>query len=209
MLHFKTIEPATLGLLKSLMELPALRETRLVGGTSLALQIGHRQSIDLDLFGNLIGEEIDLKEQIYSLGEIVIIKNIPNIHIWMVNGIKVDVVRYPFPWIGEMISLDNLRLAGLKDIAAMKLAAVTGRGSKKDFIDIFFLLKRFSLKEMVQWYSEKYKDASLFLVLKSLAYFVDADSDDEPVMVKRIVWKEIKNSIDKEVNQFIKHNDIN
>ncbi len=209
MLHFKTIEPATLGLLKSLMELPALRETRLVGGTSLALQIGHRQSIDLDLFGNLIGEEIDLKEQIFSLGEIVIIKNIPNIHIWMVNGIKVDVVRYPFPWIGEMISLDNLRLAGLKDIAAMKLAAVTGRGSKKDFIDIFFLLKRFSLKEMVQWYSEKYKDASLFLVLKSLAYFVDADSDDEPVMVKRIVWKEIKNSIDKEVNQFIKHNDIN
>jgi len=209
MLHFKTIEPATLGLLKSLMELPALRETRLVGGTSLALQIGHRQSIDLDLFGNLIGEENDLKEQIFSLGEIVIIKNIPNIHIWMVNGIKVDVVRYPFPWIGEMISLDNLRLAGLKDIAAMKLAAVTGRGSKKDFIDIFFLLKRFSLKEMVQWYSEKYKDASLFLVLKSLAYFVDADSDDEPVMVKRIVWKEIKNSIDKEVNQFIKHNDIN
>ena len=209
MLHFKTIEPATLGLLKSLMELPALRETRLAGGTALALQIGHRQSIDLGLFGNLIGEEIDLKEQIFSLGDIVVLKNIPNIHIWMVNGIKVDVVRYPFPWIGEMIIHDNLRLAGLKDIAAMKLAAVTGRGSKKDFIDIFFLLKRFSLKEMVQWYSEKYKDASLFLVLKSLAYFVDADSDDEPVMLKRIEWKEIKNSIDKEVNQFIKHNDTN
>ena len=67
-------------------------------------------------------------------------------------------VNYPYPWLEDQIIEDNLRLAGLKDIIAMKLAAVTGRGSKKDFIDIFFLLKKYSLSEMMGFYKYKYND---------------------------------------------------
>ena len=62
-----------------------------------------------------------------------------------------------------MINENRLRIAGIKDIIAMKLAAITGRGSKKDFFDIYFLLKKFCLKEMVEMYHEKYKDASTLL----------------------------------------------
>jgi len=206
MLHFKTIDPPALGLLNSLMELPALLETRLVGGTALALQIGHRQSVDIDLFGISLGDENELEEQIFSLGNVVAVRKTSNIHIWMINGIKVDIVKYPHPWISELLNENNLRLARVKDIAAMKLAAITGRGSKKDFIDIYFLLKKFSLKEMIDFYLEKYKDASTFLLVRSLGYFKDADSEREPFMIKRIKWTEVKSTISKELDKYINNN---
>lgn len=204
MYHFKTIDPATLGLLNSLMLLPALKETRLVGGTALALHIGHRHSVDIDLFGITIGDETDLKEQIYSLGEVTVVQNTPNIRMWLINGIKVDIVRYPFPWISDLIIENNLRLAGINDIAAMKLAAITGRGRKKDFIDIYFLLKKIPLQELLRLYTEKYKDASLLLVIRSLSYFKDADKDEDPKMFKPDKWPEIKSFIRNELDKYSK-----
>ena len=86
-------------------------------------------------------------------------------------------------------------LAGLKDIAAMKVAAIIGRGTKKDFIDLFFLLKQFSLKEILELYLQKYPDGSLFIALKSLSYFEDADADPMPVMFEDIEWTDVKSFI--------------
>ena len=71
--------------------------------------------------------------------------------------------------------MDGIRLAGFKDIAAMKLAAGTGRGTKKDFVDLHLLLGYFTLKEMLTFYDKKYTDGSVMLVLRSLTYFDDAD----------------------------------
>ena len=71
----------------------------------------------------------------------------------------------------------------------MKLAAITGRGTKKDFIDIYFLLKGFHLRELLDFYNEKFPDGSEFLVLKSLTYFADAET---PVMLDQIYWEDIK-----------------
>ena len=90
----------------------------------------------------------------------------------------------------------------------MKLNAISTSGQRiKDFIDIYFLLKRFSLNEMLQLYLEKYEDASLFLVLKSLNYFKDAESDKEPFLFKPVKWSEVKSTINKELDRYIKEND--
>ncbi len=103
-----------------------------------------------------------------------------------------------------MVSEDGLRLAGLQDIAAMKLAAVTGRATKKDFIDIYFLLNHFSLHEMMSFYNAKYADGSPFLVLKSLTYFEDAGQEQEPVMYKNISWQGVKETILKKHSEYLK-----
>jgi hypothetical protein len=188
------------------MALPALTETRLVGGTSLALQLGHRQSEDIDLFGTLRADEFELFSQVNSLGDVILIQNTSNIKVWTINGIKFDLVNYPYPWLEEMITTKNLRLAGKKDIAAMKLAAITGRGARKDFIDIYFLLQEFSLGEMLRLYLNKYRDGSIMLVLKSLLYFNDAELEMESVMLTPIKWARIKSTISALVEEYIDRN---
>jgi hypothetical protein len=95
--------------------------------------------------------------------------------------------------------IDGIRLASEMDIAAMKLNAIAGRGSKKDFIDFYYLLKKFSVDEMLAFYLKKYQDCSEFLVRKSLCYFDDADKDEMPYMTEQLDWDEIKNSIKKEL----------
>ncbi len=195
MLQYQAIDSSTLELLKKLLSIDFFKNLRLVGGTSLALQIGHRKSIDLDLFGKLNADIFEINNALAEIGEITILRNSKNIHVYLVNGIKVDIVNYSYPWLQDMITTDELRLAGCMDIAAMKLAAITGRGYKKDFIDLHFLLNQMSLKEMLNSYVDKFKDGSLFLVLKSLIYFDDAEEDELPVMLVPVEWQEVKGNI--------------
>ena len=197
MLHYETVDEGTLGLLKQLQSLSILSEMRLVGGTSLALQIGHRKSIDIDLFGNLSAEYENLIDELKTLGEVVPLKNSKNIHSLLINNIKVDIVNYEYKWLTNKITIDNIQLASIEDIAAMKLNAIIGRGSKKDFIDLFFILKNYSLATLMDFYTKKYNDGSTFLVLKSLTYFEDADMEEMPFMFNNIDWQTIKDNIKK------------
>jgi hypothetical protein len=206
MLYYKAVDSTTLELLIKLQKLPLLSDMRLVGGTSLALQMGHRKSEDLDLFGNLKSDELALRKSLNSIAPIQLLKNTENIHIYLIGGIKVDIVNYHYDWLEEPICEDDLLLAGKKDIAAMKLSAISGRGSKKDFIDIYFLLQKYSLKEMLGFYLKKYYDGSEFIVLKSITYFDDADADQEPFMLKAVDWNKVKNSILREVERYVKSN---
>lgn len=204
MLHCETIEPETLGLLKNLQKINAFSDLRLVGGTSLALQIGHRKSIDIDLFGKISADNITVAKELDKIGNITILKKSQNINIYLINNIKVDIVNYHYPWVDKKIITDDIVLASKKDIAAMKLAAITGRGTKKDFIDLFFLLKMYNLTEILNFYKEKYHDGSEFLVLKSLLYFEDAEKNETPEMIKQISWDIIKNNIINVVENHIK-----
>ena len=195
MLYYQTIDAKTLELLTALQSIPAFSNMRLAGGTSLALQTGHRKSIDLDFFGRIEADESTFQEAFTIFEKVTWIKKSANINIFSINDIKVDFVNYVYPWLDETKFEEGLRLAGLKDIAAMKLAAVTGRGTKKDFIDIYFLLQQFTLEEMLQHYKNKYADGSDFLVLKSLTYFDDAEPEQEPVMLTNISWQAVKQTI--------------
>ena len=200
MLYKSTVSKSTFSLLAELQSIEEFSKLRLVGGTALALQIGHRISIDLDLFG-----EIDFDSQVFNnYSKVQVIKKSKNINIFEINDVKVDIVNYTYPWLEEELQIENIRLASLKDIAAMKIAAVTGRGSKKDFVDLFFLLKKFSFKEIIYSYEEKYADASIYLALKSLLYFDDADKDPPLNMLIEVSWKEVKKLITKQVVDYSK-----
>lgn len=204
MLHLEAIDAETYDLLKYLQRFKPFKEMRLVGGTSLALQIGHRKSIDIDLFGNYNASAKDIENYLEKYGEVKVIRNTAAIKIYFINNIKVDVVKYKYPWISDRLSEDGVILSSLKDISAMKLSAITGRGSKKDFIDLYFLLSHFSLEEMMKFHEEKYSDGSTFLVTKSLSYFADAEDDDMPTMFENTTWEEVKEKISEEHGKYVR-----
>ena len=203
MLFYNTVTSQALELLKKLLLVQEFKTLRLAGGTSLALQIGHRQSLDLDLFGSFELDELEITKILSRVGNITLLKKTQNINIYLINGIKVDFVNYHYPWLEEAICKDNLRLAGKKDIAAMKLAAITGRGSKKDFIDIYYLLNYFDFPQMLNFYILKYPGSSETLTLKSLTYFDDADIEESPVMLNLTDWEKIKKTIIANISDYL------
>lgn len=202
MLHYETIEPNTLELLKKLQALPVLSKSRLVGGTSLALQLGHRKSVDLDLFGDVECDHQELIDELSSCGSLIQLKASANINIFVINGVKVDIVNYRFPWLEDAIVEDGIVLARLQDIAAMKVNAVIGRGTRKDFIDLAHIMKVYTLPQVLHFYFAKYPEASMFLAAKSMAYFADADMDPMPYMFTNESWNDIKAYISKQYEEY-------
>ncbi|MBQ9204312.1 MAG: nucleotidyl transferase AbiEii/AbiGii toxin family protein [Prevotella sp.] len=203
MLSLQTVYPDTLELLKSLMQVPALGDMRLVGGTALALQYGHRRSVDLDFFGTIAGNIEELTEMLREyVGELTQLSASRTIRVYNIRNTKVDMVNYGYPWIDDAVIEDHLRLASPKDIAAMKVNAVIGRGTKKDFVDIYYLLRHFSFEELMRFYLEKYTDGSEYRALLSMTYFGDADPQPMPYMFEYVRWDTIKNCICKEVEQY-------
>lgn len=206
MLSYQTVNAHTLELLRRLMAEPIFASLRLVGGTALALQYGHRNSIDLDFFGQLDDDAEEVKAILRKHGKLSVIKESRNIKIYLLNNIKVDFVNYNYSWIDAPILEDELRLASPKDIAAMKINAIEGRGTKKDFIDIYFLLQHYTLHEILTFYQQKYPENSIFRALMSLSYFEDAEAQIMPIMYVPISWDEIKTTIQSQVNQYSNNN---
>lgn len=201
MLQLRTITPHTLELLREIQHLPCAGETRLVGGTALALLYGHRQSVDLDFFGCLPEDKEQMEDELRSVGELSVLKSEKKIRIYEVDGIKVDFVDYTrYPWIDDVVKDEGLILASPKDIAALKVNAVEGRGTKKDFMDVYELLKHFSLQEILSFYKAKYPEHSVFRALMSLSYFDDADRQMPPPVFSLPDWETIKEGIREAVD---------
>ena len=205
MLFFETVEEQTLSLLRRLQALPELADTRLVGGTALALQLGHRTSVDLDFFGKW-----DYSKNLYTLlstvGQVEKESGTPNgrMGFFFIDGVKVDCVSYEmYEWLEPPVVEEGVRLAGIKDIAAMKINAITNRGARKDFVDFARLLDDYSLKEMFEWYRKKYPEANPALALRSLCYFADAEAMPMPRMMIPFDWGEAKDRIQSAVRSFL------
>lgn len=199
MLQTQTVVPKLMELLNKIMSEKLFSDFNLVGGTALALQIGHRNSIDIDLFGNSEIDTLLFIEKLSEFGKVTVTQSTKNILITEINDVKVDFVNYKYPIISEQLFIENIRMLSTKDIAAMKLNAIAGRGSKKDFIDLYFLLDKFSLGEMLSFYDQKYNDGSLFMVQKSLTYFEDADLQQQPQIFQNFDWETCKQKIINEV----------
>jgi hypothetical protein len=195
MLQRKAVNASTFELLVAISSIEELREFNLAGGTALALQIGHRISYDLDFFGTRPFLTEEILPLVDDLGKVTIVSQHKNILILNIGGIKVDFVNYKYPLLQPIIDYSPIRLLALPDIAAMKLAAIAGRGRKRDFFDLFYLLKYFSLTELIGFYNQKYPDGSEMMVGRSLTYFEDADNDEEPNVFEAIQWLEVKNKI--------------
>lgn len=203
MLQTQTVEPITLELLESLMQKEYLNNFVLVGGTALSLQIGHRKSVDLDMFTDVDMDTEYLQQQLENdYSNFIITLKRSNTLLSTINAVKVDLIRFKYGFQYSTVIENGLRLANIKDIAPMKLDAITGRGKKKDFFDLYFLLNHFTLPELLDLYQAKYQHTTLFHVIRSINYFTEAENDVNPdVLDKKVTWGKVKKTIANEIRK--------
>lgn len=204
MLHTNTIEKHTLELLKTISKDSVFNDFFLVGGTALALHIGHRKSIDLDFFSVNSFDSDKLSTYLIDKCNADIVSISTNSLTCWINEVKVDFITHKYILIENLVIKNGIRLASIKDVAAMKLNAIKNRGTKKDFVDIYFLNKNYSFPEMLSFCQKKYPNFIELLILKSLVYFDDADILPNCEMLIDIKWDEIKSDIIQKVKPLIK-----
>jgi predicted nucleotidyltransferase component of viral defense system len=198
-LHYKTISEKAHEILKFLMQCESLKDFHLVGGTALSLQWGHRISEDIDMFrfteeevdGTLIFDEVStFSGKINELGR-------KNYYLkLLIDNVKIDLLRYKHPLIAPILEIDGIRMLSPMDIAPMKLLAISNRGAKKDFYDLFFMFQQFSLEEMYGFYEKKFGSVDPFQIHRSLCFFEDADTRlDKLEPIANINWEQAKEEI--------------
>jgi hypothetical protein len=182
-----------------------LSEFYLVGGTALALLLGHRQSIDLDLFTTQNFDIEVLKSHLIRHYDYHLDKTSGATLIGHIDGIKVDCIRYEYPLINSLIEEDNIRMASSGDIAAMKLTAISQSGNRlKDFVDIAFLSEKMSLNDMLSVFEKKYPQTDVMTAIRGLIYFEDIDFSVSIITTGGVFrWKEIE----KRLLLMVKHPD--
>lgn len=157
----------------------------LAGGTALALQFGHRQSVDFDFFRVEWfdpGELFETMQTIFTGKSIKKTFESTNTLYFEVDGVKFSFFGYKYPLIEPMVETEYMNLASLLDIAAMKLFAIQNRATKKDYVDMYYLLKRYPLKKLFEAFSRKFGPiVSEMILKKSLVYFDDIE--DDPIIL--------------------------
>lgn len=161
------------------------------GGTSLALRMGHRVSVDLDFFTEAVFSPEELFEEI-ALAEATIIRNAKNTLAVNANGVKVEFLRHAYPLLEPVEVIDGIPMLSLPDVAAMKLNAIANRGSKKDFFDVVELLEHDTLTVLLGCFASKYRESDPFTVIRSLAWFEDAEEEPDPVSMAGRTWEDVK-----------------
>lgn len=184
MLYTDVVKGTTLELLKRLEGEKALSGFNLAGGTALAMYLGHRQSVDLDLFTPEPFNAEKLKsflEQEYGFRTGFMEGNTLKGEI---DGVKIDCIRHAYDYIHPPYIENGIRLYDMADIIAMKLSAITDNGSRlKDFIDISCLSTRYSLGDMLRFYQHKFPGSNIIRPFKALTYFEDIDLEEDVMML--------------------------
>ncbi|MEA3449777.1 MAG: nucleotidyl transferase AbiEii/AbiGii toxin family protein, partial [Patescibacteria group bacterium] len=146
----------------------------LAGGTALALQIGHRDSVDFDFFkqGDIDTKKLFNKiKEVFQGHKILKIQEEKNILTVLIDkNIKLSFFSYEYDMLKEKKNEENLFLASIEDIACMKLSAILSRASNKDYIDLYYIFKKYELKEIIDLCKRKFIDIDANLILKSLVY---------------------------------------
>lgn len=201
----KTLLPDTLRAIKLTSTIPIVQRAYLAGGTALALQLGHRISVDLDFFTEEKFDEDIVATGLSRFDEFKEDRRDWATVLGWIGKTRFSIFYYKPKLIDKLIPYEGIQLASKKDIAAMKLHALSDRGFRRDFIDLFFLVKDFSLDEMLEFYSEKYglADDKLYSVIKGLGYFNDA-IDEIPNMLIPVDWDEVKEFFKKETKRLAK-----
>ena len=199
------LQPETAALLKKFESSDWIKDFYLAGGTALALQYGHRQSIDLDWFSfNKINPDIIISNLLRT-GDFKVTQKDNDTVQGVLDEVNMSFFFYPYKMLHNFIPyLGNIFLADPRDIAAMKIAAITGRSAKKDFIDLYFFMnkERMSLSDVFIIFDEKFSGAyDKYHVYKSLVFFEDADREVMPMMKNPISWDEVKDFFIREVNK--------
>jgi hypothetical protein len=208
MLSTQAVDTATLELIRSLQSKPYLSDFYLVGGTALAIHLGHRKSVDIDLFSNFSFDASALLEQIQQDFSYKLIYTASNTLKGSVSQINVDILSHRYKYISEPLEMDRIKIASVPDIIAMKLNAISTSGQRsKDFIDIFYLLRKFTLGKMLEFYKIKYDQENIAFLLKSLIFFDDVDLSDWPVLIEdpKLKWSEVQKRLEDAVMDYVHH----
>jgi hypothetical protein len=204
-LREEVVDPAALAWL----EKPALRELLagfyLGGGTAVALHLGHRLSRDLDFFSpqdflpEAILARLPSEESPQILGS-----SRGTLHL-LVGGIRLGFLHYPYALLEPLVSWRGTSIASLLDLGLMKLSAVAGRGTKRDFYDLYFICQEIPLPTLVSRLEDKFGPGiNRYQVLKSLTFFADAEDDPEPVLLKKTEWNQVKEFFARETPKLLK-----
>ena len=206
MLHTNTASPELLKVLRQLMEVEALKDFRLVGGTALALQLGHRESIDIDLFSSNyfpaeqicdeITQKFNLPERIRDRGGIMIMARI--------NDVKVDIIDDKKKFIRNVVLEDGIRMAHAEEISAMKIKTTcdpfSGRKTQKDLVDIATLLEKYSLRQMMEFFREKYPTMAPYyenvILLLNRDWEKAERNSKMPKMFSKLTWETTQQKIE-------------
>jgi predicted nucleotidyltransferase component of viral defense system len=204
-MHHETLAEHTERLWGRLVTSGILAEFYLAGGTALALHYGHRISVDLDFFIPTDFKTTRYREILGQLGDFRVVAESEGTLDGVLDAVKISLLRYPYPLTFPVVMYQGIALADPRDIACMKLSAISSRGAKKDFIDFFVLLEHYRLAELLEIFDQKYQPLvySRLHLLKSLTYFVDADQDPDPKMLKNISWEQVKSTIEAQVREFL------
>ena len=198
--------------LKTLQEYPLFDDYNLVGGTALSLQLGHRISIDIDLFtekdmdrtaiGDFVKSKIDINAKIRN--------NSVNIFQMVLEkeNLKIDFVKLPYGLLDPLIITEGIRMVGLNDISAMKISATGTRGYEaKDFFDLYYLLKEMTIDTIFDNFKKKYGSNDILHYVRSSIYFDDVPDNSWKALkpLKEVISKDqIKEKLIYEVTEYQK-----
>jgi hypothetical protein len=207
-LHKNTVSDNLWASLNKLMKIEELKNFRLVGGTSLSLQIGHRMSVDIDLFTDAAYDSID-----FDRIDKVICSTFPTVEMgyggnnsmgksYFVGTSKEDLVKldifYTDSFVFPLLIEQDIRFARLEEIAAMKLEVIGNNGRKKDFWDLHELMDYFSLNQMIEFYEKRYPySLTKKEIISQLTFFDNADEDFDPICLRNKYWELIKLDFDE------------
>lgn len=184
-----------------------LDKAYLVGGSGLALQLGHRISVDLDFFTSEEFEPKEVARQLQKLDNFKLEGRSLGTIWGRLEGIRFSLFLYKYPVLFPFKKIYGINVSDLRDIAAMKIEAIATRGTRRDFIDLYFICQGgIPLKKILSFYDRKFGKLALNIVhiQKSLIYFLDAESEEMPKTLKPVTWEEIKRYFEQEVKKMIK-----
>jgi hypothetical protein len=205
MLYKNAVEPTTLELLIHLCSQPSLNSFALGGGTSIALRKGHRLSAVLNFFTSTSFNNLVIYQTLtgqFPNAELLFEQN--QTMMFMINGIKVDFILYPFEWLQPFDFIEGIRLISIPDIIPMKLQAIGNRFSKKDYWDVDRLLHEYPLEEMVKIFKAKFPPIDTGYIIHSLTAFESAETEEDPVCLVPKTWKEVKANLEQAVRDYTK-----
>lgn len=206
--HFEVLSNRQRRLLSLIAPVLAARNFYLGGGTAIALQLGHRRSLDFDWF---TADEFDDLDAVISdlrsaVAGVSIVEIAPRTIHATVSGVKVSMLGYRHPLLKPMERWRDLSLslASLADLAAMKLSAIVSRGAKRDFVDVYAVAqKSLGLPAMLDCYRKKYQTDDMSHVLYALSHFTEADLERTPKLLWKTNWRSIKLGVSKLVKDVV------
>jgi len=216
MLRKEAISPQLLKLLQRLMSLPELHKHQLVGGTALALQIGHRISVDIDLFSDAETNYIEMEEVMSKVfeGDFKVAHYLNSSFgkgiCFYLEGIKTDMIDWKMPFKYPIIEMEKIRMASKEDILGMKLDIITAspeyaRYDKKDFVDLVCLLNYFTMAQMIEIYKQRHPQLAFpeRMVLEGFQYAELADKKPNPNMLIDLSWEDVKSKIAHAIQEYL------